>query len=152
MNTIKRCIKCRQIKPIINYYKHKQMADGHLNKCINCAKKDVHKRYHDPAKKEQISAYEKARNKTPERKAKVHIYQLKRRENFPGKYKARTKVQNAVRDGIIKKLPCVKCGNSKSEGHHKDYRKYLDVVWLCRKHHRELHKAIKNNQPYGLPT
>ena len=37
----KKCFKCGKEKPLSKYYKHKDMGDGHLNKCISCTRKDV---------------------------------------------------------------------------------------------------------------
>ena len=35
------CMKCDISKPITDYYKHKDMKDGYLNKCKECTKLDV---------------------------------------------------------------------------------------------------------------
>lgn len=52
----------------------------------------------------------------------------------PLKYKARYTVRNAIVSGkIIKPKICSVCGsNSKIEAHHNDYRKPLEIIWLCK--------------------
>jgi len=44
------------------------------------------------------------------------------------------------------KYPCEVCGEENSEAHHLDYNDPLNVLWLCKKHHREWH-----NGRDGLP-
>ena len=61
------------------------------------------------------------------------------RNRDPLKKWARAKLRTNVARGKIVKLPCEKCGNQKSEGHHEDYSKPLEVIWLCRKCHKDLH-------------
>ena len=51
----KKCFKCQVIKPLSDYYKHKQMGDGHLNKCKICTKKDVDKREKEKRKMYRVS-------------------------------------------------------------------------------------------------
>jgi hypothetical protein len=53
---------------------------------------------------------------------------------------AHNAVEIAVKYGRLEKLPCVVCGDAKSEGHHEDYGKPLDVIWLCKKHHLIRHR------------
>lgn len=134
------CFKCLKTKPLCAYYKHKHMGDGHLNKCIECAKQDEATRYNNNFLK--IREYEQKRFKDPKRKAKVIEYQRIRRKKYPEKNKARNKVRRAIKSGKLIRLPCVKCGELKSQAHHHDYSKPLDVIWLCFKCHRLEHGQL----------
>jgi hypothetical protein len=66
-------------------------------------------------------------------------YRVRQMERWPERDAARKAVQDAVRAGKLIRQPCEKCGELKSEGHHDDYTKPLEVRWLCRTHHTEHH-------------
>lgn len=54
---------------------------------------------------------------------------------------ARHALSWAIRSGRLVRQPCVCCGNPKSEGHHPDYSRPLEVVWLCGPHHKAVHST-----------
>lgn len=56
------------------------------------------------------------------------------------KISARRKLRNAVRRGQIERGACERCGNAKSQAHHLDYSKPLEVRWLCSAHHAVAHR------------
>ncbi len=80
---------------------------------------------------------------TPEGRAQRNQYESDRRKKNKLKVNARTAVYRAVRAGRIQKLPCERCGSTEVEAHHHDYEKRFDVIWLCRKHHDDLHQSLK---------
>lgn len=61
---------------------------------------------------------------------------------FPERVRAREMVTSRIKRGTMERLPCAVCGELKSEAHHEDYAKPLEVIWLCRKHHREADKKL----------
>lgn len=71
------------------------------------------------------------------------------------KHSVRHNLRYALKIGKIKKMPCEygDCTESKVEAHHADYNLPLDVIWLCKKHHTELHKTLSFNEtlPYFDP-
>ena len=80
----KQCFKCGETKPLDDFYKHKQMSDGHLNKCKACAKKDVTaNRYKNHA---YYLAYDNKRyHESPDRRQANFLSMQKRRKLHPGK-------------------------------------------------------------------
>jgi len=149
---MKKCFKCGKKKVLTEFYKHRMMADGHLNKCKECTKSDVRRNYSENI--EKYSEYERERAMLPHRVAarkryagsprgKEVISRIQKqwiKKNLL-KRAAHIIVGNAVARGKLNKEPCEKCGSkTRIHGHHDNYSKPLEVRWLCAKHHNELHK------------
>ena len=137
--TIKPCICCAEPKPLVGFYKHAQMRDGHLNKCIECVKASA--LAHRLNNVERIRSYDRMRASQPHRMALMQRVMGDYLVRFPDRRKANVAVGNAVRDGRLKKLPCQVCGVS-AIAHHPDYSRPLDVVWLCQPHHKQAHALV----------
>ena len=68
------------------------------------------------------------------------------RSRNPASYQAHSMVNNAVRDGrLFKPSECESCNDETTlHGHHCDYNKPLDVMWLCDPCHKQWHRE---NEP-----
>lgn len=150
MEGTKVCFKCGIEKPLSEFYKHKQMADGHLNKCKSCNKSDVQKNYrknidhyklYDSVRNEERRDYIKEKNDRYRENNQIDRTGSTRKykEIHPERRAAHVKVGNAIRDGKLTKQPCEICGIEKVEAHHEDYSKPLDVMWLCKRCHEDWH-------------
>lgn len=97
----------------------------------------------DPKYKEKSIARNKKRAQvSPEKvRAEVKRHQEKNRE----KYLARQDLRRAVLRGKIIKPKCCKMCNKEAdriEGHHTDYTKRLQVLWLCVDCHKQIHGKL----------
>lgn len=134
------CFKCGKTKVLADFYKHKETLDGHLGKCKECAKMDATN--YRTTNIETVRAYDRARGILPHRiAANIARTQIRRKQN-PLQYAAHILLGNAVRSGkVLKSSVCARCGSRKLiHGHHKDYCKPLDVMWLCTVCHKQQHK------------
>ncbi len=130
---MKECFKCGQVKPLSDFYKHKQMADGHVNKCKECNKQDVRK--NRLANVDYYRQYDRVRGNR-----QSASYTVEYRSSNKNKHKAHGIVQRAIRCGKLFKEPCSVCGQLEGvHAHHDDYLKPLNVRWLCPAHHRQWH-------------
>lgn len=129
---MKTCTVCGTTPPVDPY-------DGVPNRCRSCHCAEM-KRLRREAP-DKFSARERARY-VGARREKI-LASGKARRAIPGpKRDAQTAVGHAVRDGrLLKPSACSKCGRSgvRLEGHHDDYSRPLDVVWLCCRCHRRHH-------------
>jgi len=83
------------------------------------------------------------------RKADIYKYQAKHKD----KAAARVAVNNAVYAGKFEKLPCQECNETKVNFHHThgyDKEHWFTGVWLCTKHHAELHVKLRRAKELGL--
>lgn len=132
----KACFKCGDVQPLDAFYRHPNMADGHLNKCKMCARRDVQDNY--AKRRAQYQSYDKSRYK--------HRYQRGDfRPRDATKEKARITLHNAINRGKVSRPPrCERChATCKPHGHHEDYSKPLTVQWLCRPCHGYVHRLDK---------
>lgn len=154
MHNSKICFKCNVHQPLTEFYAHKQMADGHLNKCKTCTKRDTKENIEKNP--EYYREYDKQRANLPHR-AEARLKYSQTEDGKKNIRKAKEKwseenlikrsaskiIENAVRDGkIIKPDSCSECGvkPSRLHGHHDDYNYPMTVRWLCSKCHTKWHK------------
>ncbi len=131
------CLDCGVRRMAKSFSPHGRRLGGLNVVCRKC--QEIRTAVVKARAKARAAAYDKIRSKDKSRKLAMAKGKREWRLRFPERKRAHYLLGNAVRDGRIIKQPCRKCGSKKSEAHHPDYMKPLDVEWLCLKHHREGH-------------
>jgi hypothetical protein len=79
---------------------------------------------------------------TKEGKEKVRLLAGLSRVKHPQRHYARSKINNAIKMGRLKRKNCEECGVENAHAHHSDYSKPFLVDWLCRTCHSDLHRLL----------
>ena len=147
------CKYCKTDKPIDDFYQSSIRKDGKSGNCKECIRAKV--RANRAAKIDYYREFDRKRDSLPHRvqarKDYAKTEQGKERKaaaikswaiRNPASYKAHNMVNNAVRDGrLYKPNQCESCNDETTlHGHHCDYNKPMDVMWLCDPCHKQWHR------------
>uniref|UniRef100_A0A6M3KJ20 Uncharacterized protein n=1 Tax=viral metagenome TaxID=1070528 RepID=A0A6M3KJ20_9ZZZZ len=146
----KTCTRCGEVKPFEQFHRNKGAKDGRCSRCALCDKeysrqwnvdhwkerKAYRDQYHKDHREEKAAYSAKKCEDSDFRAARwrrTKAYYLR----YPDRPKARRRAQRAAWSGrLVRPAACSSCGaHCKPQGHHDDYNKPLDVVWLCARCH-----------------
>ncbi len=121
---MKNCAMCKAEKPSTAFNVARSRKDGLQSTCRAC---------------ERMYQLTEAGKKASRKNKK------NQREKFPEKEKAHQAVKYAIRSGrLLRPDTCEFCEEKRPvHGHHSDYDKILEIDWVCRDCHTELHLALK---------
>jgi hypothetical protein len=138
--TSKHCIKCELEKPFYCFNKNKSKKTGYQDWCRVCTKAYHQTQHSKDVRKSYTDNYQSGTKwKNSKKKASAKWDFLNREKKY-----AHGRISSGLRNKSIKKpIICEGCKeNHKLNGHHEDYSKPLDVVWLCDDCHRFIHVLI----------
>ena len=161
------CTKCKVQKPNDKFYKDKRFKNGLTRHCKACKKAYYEENREALLKKQRFRDAAKIIKKRPTTKIKgLSKYEYNKQYALANKEKikeiqrrakkrayadpakrlhllARMMANTAVKTGeLVRENICLFCQEEgKTEFHHEDYSKPLEVKELCRSCHRDIHKA-----------
>lgn len=156
----KQCSRCKQPKPLSEFYKDKTTKDGYYYYCKKCHNQSVRryactqrgkenfrkrrKRYQrtEKYKVKQRAWYHRYKDtprgkelynrypKTEKGKANSHRQRKKYRRRYPDKYKAHDPVNKAVRAGNLPRVTTRQCNCGKQARRYHHHNGYDEAHWL----------------------
>lgn len=155
-DAMKACKKCSVVKPMEEFYRHNLKSDGRMGTCKDYHRAAVRVLYiekmKDPEWRERELGRHREKSARARRAGPSSTTEIVRRSKWAWaernieKRKAHAMAGNAIRDGRLIRQPCEVCGKTKVDAHHDDYSKPLEVRWLCRRHHADVHLEINRRK------
>jgi len=144
MEDKKTCLKCGEDKCVKLFSKDKHKKDGLQSYCKSCCSIGNKKYRNDNS--EKLKSYYKKYANTPSGRAKIQDGVDRFNSRFPRQEKAKAKINHLIERGkLVRPVICEECwAVEKTQAHHRDYLKPLEVTFLCIPCHRAWHK---NNTP-----
>jgi len=154
-NKKRKCWSCKKHLSLDKFGACKTLPLGREYRCKECgaaARKKYYKKNRDIILARNKKWRDNNRNKCNEQNRRYNSKFPEKSKNsyikyttkFPEKRKAIEKLKNAIRAKKIKRPSvCEFCKkpNHIIHGHHEDYNKPLDVIWLCPLCHSRIHKS-----------
>ena len=143
---MKVCGRCEKDCEDDDFYRNRANEDGLSGWCKKCTKgRRIELGTVKPVgwkrKTENIVAYlADYRKGNVEKLRKAHRAWM---IAHPNRKKCKDAYRYALNVGKLKRGVCDVCGAVEVDGHHTDYEKPLEVVWLCREHHLEAHALLR---------
>ena len=149
--TTKRCKACRSDKPLEAFGLHPRGAHGRRATCRSCVAGGKGERKATPEQRTRWAAL----NRKPDAVKKQRAAATRWREDNPAAVAATDALNRAVRRGAVARASCCQIlgctAATQIVGHHHSYDDPLDVLWICRTHHRRLHNGAVLQLIDGLP-
>ncbi len=117
------------------------IREGKPSACIRCGHA-LHQKseyYCSQACYQAYSHSEKTESPPFLSKWKIRKRKTARDPSISLRNKTRAKTKDLIKQGKLKKKPCVVCHNHEVVPHHEDYSNPFQVIWLCEQHHNAYH-------------
>ena len=167
---VKWCYACKEYMNIEHFGKNRRKQDGYATECRACKKiadaksyqkhrarrlqrmKEYKEEHYEEIRIKDIETSRSKRGRKRNRVATKKYYNTHKEivgkrvkegyVKYPEKYRSRTAFRNACKCGKIQRpKECQQCFiECTPDGHHEDYSKPFEVVWLCKGCHGKMHR------------